>query len=78
MIVLAWLLSREVRKNGPNALNLAAIHPLMGDDSVDLYEADVKKGRIPADLEQFFQRMDENPGAGLTDCLELLGRHRVR
>ena len=78
MIVLAWLLSLEVLKNGPTDVNLAAINPLMGDDTVDLYSADVKKGRIPADLEKFFQLMDENPSAGLTDCLEQLGRHRAR
>jgi hypothetical protein len=78
MIVLAWLLSLEVRKNGPNNLNLAKIQSLIGSDAVDLYEADTRKGRIPADLERFFQLMDENLGSGLTDCLELLGRHRAR
>jgi len=61
-----------------NNLDWATIQSLMGSDAVDLYEADTKKGRIPADLERFFQLMDENLDAGLTDCLELLGRHRAR
>ena len=74
MILFAWLLSLQVASG---VLDLSAINAMMGgqEDYADLYQWDVRRGRIPDDLERFYELM-RDPAMSLADCLERMGRHR--
>jgi hypothetical protein len=74
MILFTWLLSLQVKSH---SVDLEAINAMMGgeQDYADLYLWDVRRAKIPSDLERLYELMLD-PGKGLQDCLEHMGRHR--